>query len=232
MKKIGILIFITAIALGIVITGFFSIGEAAKPFFSFSFGKKTKGSGRIVTETREITDFSGVDVGGVFEVEIVAQKDFSVEVEADDNLVPLIKTEVRDGVLHIETEKRISSQNGMKVRITAPDISRIEASGVVKVGLTDSKNSELHVDSSGASRISITGETTRLIVEVSGACKVAAEGLQAEDANIEARGASTVDIFATGNLRATASGASRITYSGNPTNIEKKSRGAGSINEK
>ncbi|MEK7855263.1 MAG: DUF2807 domain-containing protein, partial [Acidobacteriota bacterium] len=97
MKKFGILIFITAIILGIFVTSFFSIGQAAKPFFNLSFNKKTKGSGKVATDVRDLRDFKGIDVSGVFQVEITSQKDFGVEVEADDNLLPLIKTEVRGG---------------------------------------------------------------------------------------------------------------------------------------
>lgn len=232
MKKFGVLVFITAIAIGIVITGFLSAGEAARPFFSFSFGKKTKGSGNIVTEKRDIRDFTGVDVGGVFEVEMTAQKDFLVEIEADDNLVPLIRTEVRNDVLHIEAEKRISSHSGLKIRIAAPEINRIDASGVSRVGLSDAKSEELYLDCSGASKINVSGETTRLYVNVSGASKVGAGGLKSQDANIDASGASNVDTFATGNLQAKASGASRITYSGGPKSVEKRSRGASSIEER
>ena len=74
--------------------------------------------------------FTGVDVGGAFKVEIVAGKEYSVEVEADDNLVPLVRTQVEDGMLKIETEKRISSKSELKIRITAPDIDSLESSGV------------------------------------------------------------------------------------------------------
>lgn len=232
MKKFGILIFIAAIVVGVLVTGIFSVGEAAKPFFIFSFGKKVKGSGNVVAEVREIKDFTGVDVGGVFIVEVVAQKDFFVEVEADDNLVPLIKTEVRDGVLHIEAEKRLSSRNGLKIRIAAPEINRIDASGVAKVELKESKSEELHIDVSGASNVTLGGTSSRLFIDVGGASRVYAGELKTEDARIDASGASSVETFATGNLQAKASGASRITYSGGPKNVEKRSRGASSIEEK
>ncbi len=108
MKKIGVLIFLAAAILGVIINGFFSFGQVGQKFFNISFNKKVKGSGNVVTESRDISDFKGVDVSGVFQVEITAQKDFSVEIEADDNLMPLIKTEVRNGVLHLETEGSLS----------------------------------------------------------------------------------------------------------------------------
>ena len=46
------------------------------------------------TEKREVSEFKAIDVSGVFKVEITAQKDFDVKVEADDNLLQYIKTEV------------------------------------------------------------------------------------------------------------------------------------------
>ena len=232
MKKIGVLIFLGAVIVGVFITSFFSFGQVGQKFFNISFGKKTKGSGNVVTERREIRDFKGVDVSGVFHVEIRAQEEFSVEIEADDNLLPLIRTEVRNGVLHLETDGRLKCDNGLKVRISAPDISQISASGASKVDLGGVKNSELRVDTSGASKVNLNGETEQFFVEVSGASSIDAENLKAETADISASGASRVSTFALNELRAQASGASKISYTGSPKNIEKSSSGASSIREK
>ncbi len=232
MKKIGIIVFIAAIVLGVLVSSFFSFGRVSGKVFNFSFNKSVKGSGNIATETRDISGFKGIDVSGVFQVEITAQKEFAVEIEADDNLLPLIKTEVRDGILRIETRERLKSENGLKIRISAPDIDHIDASGVSKVNLSAVKNNELHVDTSGASKINISGETAKFTVEVSGASSIDAENLKAENANIDASGASHVSVFATGELKSDASGASKIVYSGSPKNIEKKTSGASSVREK
>lgn len=232
MKKIGILIFAAAIILGVCVASIFSFGRIDRNVFSFSFNKKTKGSGNMATETRDIKGFRGIDVSGVFQVEITAQKDFGVEIEADDNLIPRIKTEIRGGVLHIETEGRLKSVNVMKVRISAPDIDSIEASGVSRVKLVNVRNDELRVNTSGASKTSVSGKTARISIEVSGASSVNTEDLVAEVAAINASGASHVSVFASGELRCDASGASRIVYAGTPKFVEKSSSGAGSVREK
>ncbi len=232
MKKIGIIIFAVAILLGVFVSSFFSFGRLSEKAFNFSFTSGVKGSGNIASETRDVGSFSGVDVSGIFQVEITAQKDFAIEIEADDNLLSLIKTEVRGGVLRIETEKRVSTSNPLKIRISAPDIENIEASGASRVSLTNVKNDELRVDTSGASKINISGETVNLLIEVSGASSIDAENLKAENANVDACGASHVSVFATGELKSDASGASKIVYSGSPKNIEKKSSGASSVREK
>ncbi len=233
MKKVGIIIFAVALVIGIVVANFFSFGRATSKFFNFSVNfSGVNGSGNIASETRDVAGFKSVDVGGVFEVEITAQKDFSVEVESDDNILPLISTEVRDGVLKIKTKRRVSPTGPIHIRISAPDIEGLDISGAAKITLNDIKNSNLSVDSSGAAKIKITGETSKLTVDVSGASKIDAEDLNAVDASVEASGACHVSVNVSGDLLTDATGASTIVYSGTPSNIEKKTSGASSVIQK
>lgn len=233
MKKIGIIVFIVAVLIGVVFSNLFSFGKASERVFNVSFNLGgEKGTGNVVTETRDIKGFDSIDVSGVFHVEIVAQKDFSVEVEADDNLLKHIKTEVNGGVLEISTDKRIKSHSTLKLRISAPDIKKIEASGVSRVSLTNVKNTGLEVDTSGASKINLSGETDKLVVEVSGASNIDAENLRSRSASIDASGASKVSVFATESIRSDASGASKIVYSGGAIDVVKKTSGASSVSQK
>ena len=212
MKKVGIVIFVVAIAMGVVAGNFFSFGRLPGKIFNFSFGRGVKGSGVLITEKRELSGFKGVDVGGIFQVEVTAQKDFAVEISADDNIVPMVKTYVSNGVLKIESDGHFSNSNPIKVRISAPDIESVEASGASRVAVTNLKNSSLDVNTSGASRVSIAGETSNLKIDVSGA--------------------SSASVFALDHITADASGASKIFYSGTATSVEKKTSGASRIAQK
>lgn len=230
MKKVGFLIFLAALVVGFIAANASSIGRLSdRPFnFSINFGG-VNGSGNVASENREVRDFKAIDVGSTFQVEITSQKDFSVTVEADDNILPLIETEVRRGVLRIECSRRVSPKTPMKIIIAVPDIENIETSGVANVTLNSIKNAGLHIDSSGASKIFVTGETTKLVVDVSGATKINAEGLVTENADIETSGASQVSVNVLNSLRTDASGASRITYSGGPRELNTKKSGAASV---
>lgn len=232
MKKIGIIIFGAAIIVGIVISNLFSFGKMTGKVFNFPFNSGIRGSGNPASETRSVEGFTTVEVGGVFQVEIVAQKDFSVQVEADDNLLEHIKTEVESGILKIETEVPITSQSAMRVRISAPNIERMESSGVSKISIADLKNSAFDLDSSGASKITITGETARLNVQLSGASSLDGAGFTATEADVNVSGASHTSVNVIESLRAEASGASRVNYSGNPKSVEKNSSGASSISQR
>lgn len=233
MKKIGFIVFLFALIGGLVAANSTSFGKIGGNFFNFSLKVGSeKGSGRMASKVREISDFHGVDVGGVFHVEITSGKGYAVEIEADDNLLPLITTEVKRGVLRIKTERKLSSENPMRVRISAPDIDSLDVSGAAKVTVADLKNERIAVDSSGAAKIKLTGETTNLTVDVSGATQVEADALIAGNANVEASGASQVDVNVSGELRTDASGASKISYSGNPANVVTKKSGASSVYQK
>jgi hypothetical protein len=233
MKKIGIIVFIIALIIGVVVSSLASFGRFTGKVFSFNthFGGE-KGSGNIQTENREVSNFKTIDVSGAFEVEIVAQKDFSLEVEADDNLLGLIRTEVDGDTLKIKSEKSIKTGNPMKIRISAPDISGLELSGASKVNLTNLNNDSLSLGSSGASKIKIEGTTGNFDIEMSGASKLDAENLKAENVSIESSGASNLSVFATNVLKADLSGATNVTYSGSPKSVDKKTSGASCVKEK
>src|SRR6185436_12331942 len=60
------------------------------------FNRGIEGSGNRKTEKRELKSFNAIDTTGAYEINITCQKPASFEIEADDNILPLIKTEVRD----------------------------------------------------------------------------------------------------------------------------------------
>ncbi len=233
MKKIGIIIFIVALIVGVTFANLFSWGKTSAKIFNFSvnFGG-VKGSGNVQTEKRSVADFNAIEAGGIFDVEVIAQKEFSVEVEADDNLLQFIKTEVEGETLRLSTEKSISTKSRIRVRISAPNIENLKVSGASKLSLTNLKNDSLKVDASGASKIKVDGETGNLEVELSGASRLDAENLKSENVNVDGSGASRASVNVAGDLKADLSGASKVTYTGNPRNLEKSTSGASSVRGK
>ncbi|HEY0049331.1 MAG TPA: head GIN domain-containing protein [Pyrinomonadaceae bacterium] len=231
MRKVKIIVFIVALIAGLTF--------AKMSAFSFGFNmpginvfSKVKGSGNIQIEKRDASAFTGVKAGGAITVDVTAQRDFSVEVEADDNLLKHIKTEVDGNTLKIYTEGNISTRNPIRVRIAMPQIESFDVSGASTGSLTNIKNETLSLDASGASKIKIDGEARELIVDLSGASRLDAENLRAEDVTVDASGASSASVVALNDLNADASGASTIRYTGEPKNVKKNSSGASSVRQK
>jgi hypothetical protein len=229
MKKIAFLIFIAAIAVGVCLayaTG--NVGKAS-PWFTFNFGSGIRGSGNIKTETRDLPKFSAIDFGGAIDMEITAQKDQKVEIETDDNILPLINTEVKDGILYISNQQKISWHNPVKVRISVQDLNALSISGASKASAVDIKADNFKLDASGASKVKLAGEVNSLSAKASGASRVEADNFKAVNATASASGASKVLVFSTDSVDAEASGASNVTYFGNPKNVKKNSSGASSV---
>ena len=66
MKKIGLLVFVFALVTGVIVTNIFSFGRVTGNMFNFNFDwKGVRGSGNVVTESRDVSGFHGIGVGGI-----------------------------------------------------------------------------------------------------------------------------------------------------------------------
>lgn len=232
MKKIGLFIFIVALLLGIFAGSLFSFGKVRADVLGSSIFSYVEGSGNLVVQKRDLASFNGIEVGGVFQVEIVSQKEQAVEVEADDNLIDQISTEVKDGILIIKNEKRFSWGSKPKVRISVPDIKAIRTSGSSYVTASNINSASLDLKASGSSKIVVFGSSENIDVRTSGSSKVDAKDLRSVKTTVRSSGASKADVVAEKHLLAKASGAGKISYSGEPEVLEKNTSGAGRINQR
>jgi hypothetical protein len=190
-----------------------------------------RGSGVRKTEKRDLPAFTSIETSGAFEVRVDCQKPVSFEVETDDNLLPLVQTEVRDGVLRVTTTKSYRSNGGIVLRITVPDLARIKSTGAGKFDISNLKNDLFEIQSTGAATVVASGQSKSLTISSTGAGKIDAHDLRASDATVKVTGAAGVDVYATDALDVTVSGAGRVTYSGNPK-VSKKVTGAGQVVKK
>jgi hypothetical protein len=225
MKKLGSVVFIFALSICLV----FSTNCSFSGFRKLS---GVQGSGTAKSETRNVSGFTKIDAGGAINVEIAVQKDFSVVVEADDNLLTNIKTEVSGDTLKIYSEDSISPKTQINVLISMPAIEGLDVSGASTGNVADVNADSLELKASGASKIKIDGTAKELNADASGASTVDAESLKVENADVEASGASKAIVAATNDLKVDASGASKISYVGEPKNIKQNSSGASSVMKK
>ena len=234
MKKVGLIVFAVCVIVGLSLVNLLSSGrDTNRPFsFKFDFGNNVKGSGNVRTEKRDVSGFSAVDVSGVFQVEITTGNNYSVEVQADDNILPLIQTKVDGNTLHIEMGDKSSTRSDLIVRITAPNIERVVTTGAAKLTATGINNDSFAINTTGASKVKLSGQTAKLDIEVTGASTVDAEQLTAAVADIQANGASKINVNVSEELHSEASGASKIIYSGDPKTVDNHQSGASSISKK
>ena len=189
------------------------------------------GSGKIITEKRVLSGFTAIDAGGAIELEVSQSDSYSVEVEADDNIMPKILTTVENGTLRISMQDKdfdFDKNATVHVKVSMPQISGIELSGASHGIAKNIKTDKLSLEVSGASKFMISGTASELNSEVSGASKLEAKELLADNASVECSGASKAHVHANTSLKIDVAGASKVTYSGSPK-VTQASSGASSI---
>ena len=180
-----------------------------------------KGSGVLKTEEMNFSDFTRVEVGGTFEVEIVQSDRFSVSITADDNLFDYIQVSKHGSTLKIGVKPAVVFRSAThRAEITMPELLRLELSGATQGVVTGFESMEdLDIAVSGASSLDLDGIMAgNMTVDISGASQVTGE-VDADDVEFDVSGASTVRLQGTaGDMELDLSGASNAELEDLPVN--------------
>lgn len=184
-----------------------------------------KGSGTIKIQDRTVANFSEVFVVGGVTVKITQGETESLSIETDDNILPLLTSEVRNGRLFLEIKGAISPTR-LEYRITMKALTALETSGSVILTATGISGQNLETKITGSCRCSLSGKVDTQRVEVAGETTYLAKDLIARATFISADGLANMAIWTTEELSVRASGAGTITYYGNPTTVNEEVSGA------
>lgn len=189
------------------------------------------GSGQRQRQKREVPAFTSISTQGDYEVEVSLQKETSLDIEADDNILPLITTDVSNGILRIRSRRAYSTSEPIKLKITTPTLEGLSASGAGKIEISGLQNDKFEIESNGAPTIKASGESKTLHIKANGAGKIDAHKIRAATAFVESNGVAKVEVFASEELNANVNGPSQIVYSGDPK-VTKTVHGPGSVEKK
>jgi hypothetical protein len=231
------------------------LGWASAPAWSFGpdFGGGRAGSGQLETETREVNDFHAVSVRYPAEVTILQGGSPSVTIEAEDNLLPQLTTDVNGGTLTVHNDvrdwsERVHPTRPVKITITVTDLDDVDFSSAGRLVIEDLETDELEVSLSGAGDVTLTGlQADRLDCRLSGAGSIRADGtvdevemhitgfgsfygeeLVSRVADVRISGAGDATLRVEDQLNAEISGAGSIRYYGSP-DVNQRVSGAGSV---
>lgn len=208
------------------------------------------GSGNVVSETRTVEPFHSVDLATIGTVSLTQGAPASLQVEAEDTILPLLRTEVRDGILTIDhNEQCFRNTQPVIIRLTTDEVRRISVSGSgsvvgeneirsenLETGISGSGSIDLRVNVTelasaiaGSGKIDLRGTATNHTTVVSGSGKVAAFNLETIRSTVTIDGSGTADIFATDVLDVTVSGSGTASYRGSPEHLTQEVTGSGSV---
>jgi hypothetical protein len=190
-----------------------------------------RGNGHIKTEERQVGGFANVDAGGAFQIEWQNGPP-ALKVTTDENLLPYIENNVSGDTLRLRMREHVWPTHGIKVVISSSTQAGAKIRGAVKLIVNQLSGPMFALESKGASEVSLAGNIDRLLVDMTGASQLAADGLQTKTAEISTTGAGDADVAVSDTLKVVITGAGKVTYSGNPSTIDKRITGAGSIRRK
>lgn len=206
-----------------------------------------RGSGNIIKQERVVGNFSSLKVTNKIDVVVTIGSPQTIVVEADDNLIEFIETNVNNEELEITLKSGINVNPVRKIYITTPTLSSLSASSsasiLVKGIISGNEEIKLAASSSGSIKtalqaprvnakasssgvIEISGKTKSFEAQSSSSGEVAAENLLSENTDVKASSSGSCVVHASVSLNAKASSSGSIEYKGNPQlKVEESSSG-------
>lgn len=188
-----------------------------------------EGSGRILRQDRQVSNFRRVETVGSEIVEVRFGPNRSLVIAADDNILPLITSEVRDGTLRIAARGSFRTRGPIRVWLTTPSLEEVTTSGSGDVFIHGVDNDRLALTINGSSDMRATGRTGRLDVNVHGSGSARLSTLAATDVEASVFGSGDAIVRVTRDLDARVFGSGTVRYVGTPRNVDQQRFGSGRI---
>jgi hypothetical protein len=196
-------------------------------------GDNTSESGSITSEQRDVSGFEEVELRGMGNLSIRQADSESLTVEAEEDVLPKIKTKVKNNRLIIGPKRNttINTTEPIDYELTVENLSALEVSGSGDVEAEGISTDELAVTISGTGDVEISGEADSQNVDVSGSGDYQAEGLESREASVDVGGSGSATVNVSDELDAEVSGSGSIEYIGEPT-VRQDVSGAGEVSER
>lgn len=214
--------------IGVIVAGSWSVALAENRGW-FGKGDRVKGSGTLVTQTRDLETFSSIEASGAFDIEITVGEPQSVTITFDDNLIDRVTADVRRGTLRLGSEGSYLSKHACVVVITVPALDGFESTGSGDVRIENLIADTFECRLTGSGSIYALGSVDELDLEISGSGDIDARDLKARDVYARVSGSGNIDVHALESISGRVSGSGDIYYYGDPKHTNVRVSGSGTI---
>ncbi len=240
-------VFVVAVIFATILVGG-ALGLSSQPFSSFGndlfqigdiTGESISGSGNLVTESRPVGSFDRVQMAIPGNLEIQQGPAESLTVSGEDNLLPLLVTDVSGGKLTIgfKPGSNIRTHRPIQITLMVKNLKELQSSSSGKVVVRPITTSDFHLilsssgdiaieeiqadkitaDLSSSGNIVTSGKANQLDLRVTSSGSFQAGDLQVQEAAVRLTSSGDVTIWVVGDLNANISSSGNIAYYGNPT---------------
>ena len=211
-----------------------------------------RGTGNLTEETREVSGFNAVELGGVGTIFIEQGDKETLRIEAEDNLLKFLETEVDGNTLKLSTRKGVNvvPTQGIFYYLTVRDLEKIAVNGLGNIDLNDLFAPRLNLEINGGGQINVKNlETDQLEVHINGLGSIDmgdgqvqqqkiiidgggsydAANMASDSAAVSINGLGSANLWANEQLDVNISGGGTVQYAGKPE-VNQTISGLGSVN--
>ena len=216
-----------------------------------------RGSGRVASEARTVPEFQAISLAGSMDLVVRQGAAQAVQVQADDNLLPLLETVVEGGdsgaILKVRWKKgqNIYDSGKVQITVTAPKLValgssgsgdlRVEAFATPKLQVTMSGSGDARIDKldtedlsvriAGSGNLKGAGHAGKVKVSIAGSGEVNLAQMSADEVSVRIAGSGDASVNAQKTLDVSIAGSGDVTYTGNAA-VKMSTAGSGSVTKR
>jgi len=194
-----------------------------------------KGSGKIIKEERTLASFTGINLNCMGNIIIKEGKTGKITINADDNIIPLIKTEIIKDVLTVSLTKIVTEAGKLELEVAMENISELSVNGNGKIDvqkkiiqdsisfkvsgpgniIADIETKIVNTVLMGSGSIDLSGKTLKTEADTGGSGVLNLLNLTSDEAVIFIGGSAVCKVFVNNKLDINLKGG-KVQYKGNP----------------
>lgn len=177
-----------------------------------------RGSGNVITLERVVGNFTAIQVNIGADLVLSQGSGEALTLEADDNLMEYIQTEVQNDRLIITSSNNtsITSSQTLRLYVTFDALREIEIFGSSNITAENINLDSLTITFSGSGSTRMTGSVSEQSINIRGQATINNAELTSRNVTIDVSGNSTINVNATDTLDITVAGRADIRYVGSP----------------
>ncbi|MGZ8291037.1 MAG: GIN domain-containing protein [Telluria sp.] len=190
-----------------------------------------KGDGRLASEQRPVTSLPGLDVSGPMHVDVRVGGKPGLSIEADSNLLPMIRSEVAGDTVRIWIDGKVNTDHNIRVTYNVPQLTHLRATGSGRMDVSGLNGAPLTFVKTGSGQAMLSGRVSMLDVRSTGSGAVNAAGLysQGASATLTGSGRITLGQVRGEQLSAHVKGSGDIEASGEVQSLNASVHGSGDV---
>jgi hypothetical protein len=176
----------------------------------------TEGSGVKTTVQRSVGPYHGIDASVGVTVVVESGDPGAVSVTADDNLLDMLTTEVRDGTLYIGINGGLRTRNELKVQLANSRLDAIAASTGAAVTADSLSGSAITISAATGATVRGGGTADSVTVASTTGASVDLRELKAASVDAAVSTGATARVYPTQSVTGSSTGGSTLSIRGKP----------------